>query len=177
MHHIGRDSGSRVCHSQIFTVPVRACARVNLNRWDYARFASLEILSVHQQRPIDTRTKRIKERAREQRSPALWKCWSNISFWLDSAILLSAQCRAGDGGVPGVGKSNRHTHRQQSTHTRTAASVGQTPAPHGAAAQNIRETISWSAGFDGTLGRITYRCHIYRRATGFSDSALSRLSG
>lgn len=25
---------------------------------------------------------------------ALWKCWSNISFWLDSAILLSAVCRA-----------------------------------------------------------------------------------
>lgn len=23
----------------------------------------------------------------------VWKCWSNISFWLDSAILLSTRCR------------------------------------------------------------------------------------
>lgn len=30
---------------------------------------------------------------------ALWKCWSNISFWLDSAILLSAPAGTGSRGL------------------------------------------------------------------------------
>lgn len=45
----------------------------------------------------------------------VWKCWSNISFRLDSAILLSARRRL---GIPGVAEKQRRWQRKRTKRAR-----------------------------------------------------------
>lgn len=153
---------------------VRASARVNLNRRDYARFASLEILSRRccvgpgvAESGVDAVAERTIDRDGGRSLLLRWSAalYGNVGHIYHSGLTVQfsyLRCAGGGGwrrrpALPSPGLQKRQRHGQA-----TPPSTRPTPSQTKQQSRNSCEAISWSAEFDATR-YITRPSHSHTR--------------